>query len=125
MQIGGYKLASAATDCRRRFSGNPPSQAMTLAMGWLRLVVSSLKLFVSFAEYRLFWLSGTTPLPSDDTSYGVATISQLLKITGLSCRISSLSLGSFAKETYSSFGLEVQPPLQATTLATQFTRNHH
>jgi len=32
--------------------------------------------------------------------YGVATISRLLKIIGLFCRISSLLLGSFAKETY-------------------------
>ena len=32
--------------------------------------------------------------------YGVATISRLLKITGLFCRISSFSWGSFAKETY-------------------------
>ena len=31
---------------------------------------------------------------------GVATISRLLKITGLFYRISSLLLGSFAKETY-------------------------
>jgi len=32
--------------------------------------------------------------------YGVATISRLLKIIGLFCRISSLLYGSFAKETY-------------------------
>ena len=32
--------------------------------------------------------------------YGVATISRLLKITGLFCRILSLVQGSFAKETY-------------------------
>ena len=32
--------------------------------------------------------------------YGVATVSRLLKITGLFCRISSLLQGSFAKETY-------------------------
>jgi len=32
--------------------------------------------------------------------YGVATISRLLKITGLFCRILSLLWGSFAKETY-------------------------
>jgi len=32
--------------------------------------------------------------------YGVATIRRLLKIIGLFCRISSLLLGSFAKETY-------------------------
>jgi len=31
--------------------------------------------------------------------YGVATISRLLKIKGLFCRISSLVRGSFAKET--------------------------
>jgi len=33
------------------------------------------------------------------TGYGVATISRLLKIVSLFCRISSLSQGSFAKET--------------------------
>ena len=32
--------------------------------------------------------------------FGVATISKLLKIIGLFCRISSLLQGSFAKETY-------------------------
>ena len=32
--------------------------------------------------------------------YGVATVSRPLKIIGLFCRISSLVLGSFAKETY-------------------------
>jgi len=32
--------------------------------------------------------------------YGVATISRLLKMIGLFCRILSLLLGSFAKETY-------------------------
>ena len=32
--------------------------------------------------------------------YGVATISELLKIIGLFCRISSVFWGSFAKETY-------------------------
>ena len=32
--------------------------------------------------------------------YGVTTISRLLKIIGLFCRISSLLYGSFAKETY-------------------------
>jgi len=32
--------------------------------------------------------------------YGVATISRLLKIIGLFCRISSLLQGSFTKETY-------------------------
>jgi len=32
--------------------------------------------------------------------YGVATISRLLKIIGLFCRISSLLQGSFAKKTY-------------------------
>jgi len=34
------------------------------------------------------------------SQYGVATISRLLKIVGLFCRISSLLQGSFAKETY-------------------------
>ena len=34
------------------------------------------------------------------TNYGVATMSMLLKITSLFCRISSVLQGSFAKETY-------------------------
>jgi len=34
-------------------------------------------------------------------SYGVTTISRLLKIIGLFCKISSLLKGSFAKETCS------------------------
>ena len=33
-------------------------------------------------------------------TYGVATISRLLEIIGLFCRISSLLYSSFAKETY-------------------------
>ena len=33
-------------------------------------------------------------------TYGVATISRVLKIVGLFCRILSVLLGSFAKETY-------------------------
>jgi len=33
-------------------------------------------------------------------TFGVATISRLLKIIGLFCRISYLFQGSFAKETY-------------------------
>jgi len=32
--------------------------------------------------------------------YGVATVSRIDKIIGLFCRISSLLLGSFVKETY-------------------------
>jgi len=36
----------------------------------------------------------------EDTSYGVATISRLLKNIGLFCKISFLWYGSFAKETY-------------------------
>jgi len=58
-------------------------------MGWLRLV-GFLKEEVSFAEYRLFYralLSSGNILLS---RYGVATISRLLKIIGLFCRISSL-----------------------------------
>ena len=38
--------------------------------------------------------------PQFPMSYGVATTSRLLNIIGLFCRISSLLLGSFAKETY-------------------------
>ena len=34
------------------------------------------------------------------THYGVATMSRLLKVIGLFCRISSLLQGCFAKETY-------------------------
>ena len=35
--------------------------------------------------------------------YGVATVSRIDKIIGLFCRVSSLLLGSFAKETYNLF----------------------
>ena len=45
-----------------------------------------------FNAYRHQW--------KQHTVYGVATISRLLKIIGLFCRISSLFYGSFAKETY-------------------------
>ena len=38
--------------------------------------------------------------PSTVSEYGVATISRLLKIIRLFCRIPSLLQGSFAKETY-------------------------
>jgi len=38
--------------------------------------------------------------PECKCRYGVATISRLLKIIGLFCRISFLLSGSFAKETY-------------------------
>ena len=84
-------------------------------MGWLRLV-GSLKLQVSFAEYRLFYrallqkrpiilkslLIVATPYSYDDVvslyhyvtsgdgttaSYGVATISRFLKMIGLFFRI--------------------------------------
>jgi len=41
-----------------------------------------------------------TRIQSFIVSYGVATISRLLKIAGLFCRISSLLWGSFAIETY-------------------------
>jgi len=37
---------------------------------------------------------------ANNLAYGVATISTLLQIIGLFCRILSLLWGSFAKETY-------------------------
>jgi len=91
-------------------------------MGWLRLV-GSLKLYVSFAKEPhkrddiLQRYSAKETCNSKEpttrshpimggfglefTHHGVAAISRLLKIIGLFCRISSLSWGSFAKETYS------------------------
>ena len=48
-------------------------------------------------EHKISDLSG---LVSQISHYGVATISRLLKIIGLLCRLSSLLQGSFAKETY-------------------------
>ena len=45
-------------------------------------------------------LSPSPPHWLHRTWYGVATISRLIKIIGLFCRISSLLQGSFAKETY-------------------------
>ena len=41
-----------------------------------------------------------TPYKLSMCRYGVATVSRLLEIIGLFCRISSLLYGSFAKETY-------------------------
>ena len=89
----------------------PESCAYTI-MGWLRLV-GSLKLWVFFAGYRLFYRALLQRRPVILRSqkctvyttimsiyhYGVATISRLLKIKGLFCRISSVLWGSFAKET--------------------------
>ena len=46
--------------------------------------------------YHTWWCKGTTW----HWQCGVASISRLLKITGLFCRISSLLKGFFAKETY-------------------------
>ena len=40
------------------------------------------------------------PKDTEKHRYGVATFSRIDKIIGLFCRISSLSEGSFAKETY-------------------------
>ena len=61
------------------------------------------KSYVSPRKSRNFWIvpccTHTTELIYW-TGYGVATISRLLKIIGLFCRISSLLQGSFAKETY-------------------------
>ena len=100
--------------------------SLELHMGWLWLV-GSIKLYVSFAEYSLFYrtllqkrpiilsilLTEATPQcilrPSSSREQvelqrsqecGVATISTLLKNIGPFCRISSLLQGSFAKEDY-------------------------
>ena len=77
--------------------------------------VGSFKIQVSFAEYHLFYRallqkrlcqvcfygSACIHMCQDSAKrlYGVATISRLLTIIGLFCRISSLLQGSFAKET--------------------------
>jgi len=49
--------------------------------------------------YRGFYSPGSDP-PHKVIRYGVATISRLLKMIGLFCRILSLVWVSFAKETY-------------------------
>ena len=84
--------------------------ALSVVMGRLRLV-GSLKLYVSFAKehykrdlyslkrcilliahsYRVVFSAATIAT----ALYGVATISRLLKIIGLFCRISFLLLGFF------------------------------
>ena len=51
-------------------------------------------------EENVFQLKARSHSQKTRRYYGVATISRLLKITGLFCRISSLLQGSFAKETY-------------------------
>jgi len=58
-------------------------------------------LLIVATPYEYFTvLYGCISLHLDLELWGVATISRLLKIIGLFCRISSLSYGSFAKETY-------------------------
>jgi len=52
-----------------------------------------------FSVRRLMYMCGMT-LAYVKYHYGVATISRLLKIIGLFCRILSLYEFSFAKETY-------------------------
>jgi len=52
-------------------------------------------LLIVATPYDTFFLSDTF-----NVQYGVATSSRLLQIIGLFCRILSLLLGSFAKETY-------------------------
>jgi len=61
------------------------------SMGW-RQLVGSIKLQVSFVEYRLFHRVLLQQRP--------ITVSRIDRITGLFCRISSLLWGSFATETY-------------------------
>ena len=94
-------------------------------IGWLRLV-GSLESQLSFAEYCLFYRAllqkshiiwvprpqfnhwtkravGTQLMTQDSrdfSCYWVATISRLLRIIGLFCRIQSFSQGSCAQETY-------------------------
>jgi len=80
--------------------------------------VGSLKLWVSFAEYRLFCrvvLAEETYDFKEPTNrshheycrvfapvneYEVVLVSRIDEIVGLFCRIASLLSGSFAKETY-------------------------
>jgi hypothetical protein len=70
--------------------------AHSTCMGWLRLV-GSLKCYVSFAKepYKRDdilqkWVTSHKNASFHSMSYGVATISRLLKMIGLFCRISSL-----------------------------------
>jgi len=64
-------------------------------------------------------------------NYGLATISRLLKIISLFCRISSLSEGSFAKETcnfkeptHRSHPI-AKPPHESTSRVTQMNESWH
>jgi len=57
-------------------------------------------LSTSLSIYPSIYLSLCTYLSSYVSTYGVAAISRLLKITALFCKISSFLQGSFAKETY-------------------------
>ena len=71
-------------------------------------VVGHVNIYISTGMYSLHRWSGkgVQPLPTTfdcyNIAYGVATISRLLKITRLFCRIQSLVQESFAKETYNS-----------------------
>jgi len=106
--LGGLVQTSSA-NIRKYLDSSSPQ--LSLYMGWLRLV-GSLKLQVSFAEYSLFYrallqkrrivLRSLLIVATlyHIISYGVATISRVLRIIGLFRRIQSVLQGSFAKETY-------------------------
>ena len=64
-----------------------------------------------------------TPYQSPE-SYGVATISRLIKIIGLFCRITSLSHGSFTKETYN-FDVNLVDCAVYSHLVVMFISVHH
>jgi len=65
---------------------------------------SVLPTFNPHSDFSFFLIIRTiaqnTHLISSNSQYGVATVSRLLKMMDLFCRISSLLYGSFAKETY-------------------------
>ena len=77
----------------------PVSLFLSLSLGdgmFFSDVISKCEMFIS--TYSLIFLRGI--FGGESHSYWVATIGRLLQIIGLFCRIQSLLLGSFAKETY-------------------------
>jgi len=75
----------------------PPCLLFSLGDGmFFSDVISKCEMFIS--TYSLIFLRGI--FGGESYSYWVATISRRLQIIGLFCRILSLLLGSFAKETY-------------------------
>ena len=90
--------ATNTTHCNNQQQSKP--QRIAVHCSALQCVVGVCAALGSLPAFSFFLSHHIKALGIVNSSrYGVATISRLLKITGLFCKISSLVLGSFAKET--------------------------